>query len=458
MNIFKINFSKLLLLCVLLFSISLSSCKDDDVNVDENPEEETPEETPEQYKKTGYVISSRVNSSAGSTVYYGYFEEKPTGAIDMTQYQSGQNIRMFTYRDGFLYARPTDGGLGVAKYAVDAQTNQIVEIGRISELSLVRSLVITDENKGYYVLSEGEYKVVMFDPETMQTTGIIDLSNAFDFPTEDGFRSYYSALMYNEVTNKLLASLYIVNDNTPVFYDAEASYVTIVDIASESFEKTITHNNAKYPVIRGTTSSIVDEEGNTYFLAQGLYGIDGQIGASAPVSSRPQILKINTNSEFEESYAFNPVNKLGLENNFFQLSTTMIYGGNNKAYAVVTATDDTSEPELLALLQKLGAGTITQTEYDQLVFLILYTPTQKWVEIDLITKSVVPVAGMPFTAGFSYPYSSQGASNNLFVQFVNEAQSGFYEINTTTNSAEEVFTLSAGGVVETFVDLSATGK
>lgn len=378
----------------------------------------------------------------------------------MTKYQSGQTIRIATSDGkGFFYGRPTDATFGMAKFGVDAQTNEIVEIGRIPTLTFVQTVIIVNETTGYFSLGEGEYKIGKFNPQTMEQTGSIDLSGAFDFPkTEDGFRSYYSTMMYNEVTKKILISIYIDNSNTPQFYDTNEVHVTIIDEASGAVEKTITHTNAQYPITRGRVSSIVDTQGNTYFIAQGSYGIDGNIGAAAPVASRPQIIKINTSSEFEENYAFNPVNALGFQNNFFQLFTTITYVGNGKAYGLVTAIDDTTQPELLGLLQKLGAGTITQAEYDQLVFLVLYTPTQKWVEIDLTSKNVREVSGIPFTAGFSYPFASQGTSNNLFVQFVNQTQSGYYEINTATNSASELFTLSAGGTVEAFIDLSAKTK
>ena len=107
--------------------------------------------------------------------------------------------------------------------------------------------------------------------------------------------------------------------------------------------------------------------------------LDNQFGPTAPAGSKPQILKINTSSEFDESYAFNPIDALGFQNNYFQLFTSMIYVGNNKAIGVGTAQSD--DPQILTLLQKFAAGTLTDEEYGTLVSLVLYNESMKFVEI-----------------------------------------------------------------------------
>ncbi|MEM6297771.1 MAG: hypothetical protein AAF740_03680 [Bacteroidota bacterium] len=447
------NFSKLLTYLIIGWAaFTFTACGDDD-----EPSADTNIQNDENdpYHKDGYFVSSRVNSSAGATVYYGYFPEKPSGSIDMTQFQSSQDFRVSTQHNGFIYGRPIDGSNGVVKFGADKETNQVVEIASILELEFVQSVIIVDDNTGFYLLGAGGDAIVEFDPETMEETGRIDLSGAFDFPDDDNITGFYSTMMYNDVTNKLFVSVFLNDQRTPQFYDRNEVYVTVIDVASGSVDKTITHGNAQYPVMRGKVSNIVDEAGNTYFLAQGSYGLDGQIGPVASAASRPQILKINTSSEFDESYTFNPVNSFGFGANFFQLASSLVYGGNNKVYAPLTSVNDTTQPELTALLQKLATGTITQPEYDQLVFLVLFTPTQNWVEIDLATRNVREVIGIPKTAGFNYPFGVPTSENSVFVQYADNVTSGFYEIDVNSSTGTEVFTLSAGGTVEAFLDLAA---
>lgn len=407
---------------------------------------------PDKYKKEGYYIFTLAESSGGATYYGGYFEDIPSGSVDMTQFSTYSNARIRAQYNEFLYGLPLNLETGLVKYAIDAETNQIVKVDEIPTLSQPMTVVIVNSELGFYS-TDGNIDLNMFNPTTMEELGQVDMSASKIVEGND--LNHNTTLLYNKKLGKIYSVLYTDNSATGTFYDANSVYIEVVDVASKTHEKSIVHSNAQYPVNRGNfAETIIDEEGNTYLIAQGSYGLDGQLGPTAPPASRPQILKINTNSEFEESYAFNPVNELGFENNFFQLFVTMIYAGDNKAYGIATGGPESNE--LLALLAKLGAGTITQAEYAQLTYLVLYTESMRVVEVDLHAKSVQMVDNIPLTAGFAYPYMYRFEQTIYTQLFANGGSfNGFYAIDLNSGAVSEQFNITAGGLTQQFIDISA---
>ncbi|MEL7120442.1 MAG: PKD domain-containing protein [Bacteroidota bacterium] len=406
----------------------------------------------EPYKTSGFLIGSQVQSSAGVSYFGGYFEELPSGDIDMTQTTAYQRFQFRAQRNGFLYGYPTSNEPGLTKFAVDAQTNELVVIDEIPLFDFIGSVVIINDELGYFSLTASQ-ELNTFNPTTMELTGTVDMSNAQTFPENDV--NGYNTMIYNEQTGKLYLSLFTNNNATGQFYDAADTYVEVVDAATQTWEKTIVHPNATYALFRGNSETVIDEEGNTYLVAQGSYGLDNNIGPNAPKGSRPQILKINTASEFDTAYAFNPINSVGLEANFFQLLVTMVYYDNGIAYGIGTAGPESVA--IVELLIKLGLGTITQAEFDQLVSLVLFDESMRVIEIDLNNRSARFVDGMPFTAGFTSPFM-YNYNGRIFSQMTANGATfnGFYEIDPNTNTGSPAFNISAGGFGFQLIDLSAS--
>lgn len=411
------------------------------VSCDEN--EVAPDE---QFKNDGYIITGATDGDV-STVYAGYFETIPEGDIDLVSNATAFTwLRIMGVQNGYLFGRNNNNTL--IKYGVDAETNAIVKVDEFALNADPGNIVFIDNETAVVSLYDSK-DIRIFNPSTMELSGQIDLSQGVSFEENDA--TYISQMIYNEVTNKIYAIVYTALDATPQYYDAEAIHIEVIDAATLQWEKTITHENAEYPIFRGEDNAVIDESGNTYIIAQGTYGLDNQFGPTAPAGSKPQILKINTSSEFDESYAFNPIDALGFQNNYFQLFTSMIYVGNNKAIGVGTAQSD--DPQILTLLQKFAAGTLTDEEYGTLVSLVLYNESMKFVEIDLLGKSVTEIPNIPFTAGFSYPFMYE-IDGSIYGQFTTNAKNGFYEINPQTGAFTEKFSLSTGGTAYQLVDLS----
>lgn len=404
----------------------------------------------EKYAKDGYLVVSVASSSGGATYYAGYYADQPTGNLDLTTKQGFQRFLTKANYKGFIYGRPSDGQPGLSKFGVEKATGNIVTVAQIPLLDTPGDVTIINDELGF--LSYFGLKTIQtFNPTTMELTGEINMSGAREYPSENNSNGYNS-LVYNEQLGKIYATGYTNDPATPPFYDSEDVWIEVIDVASKTREKTIVHPDAKYILDRGNISSVIDEAGNTYFLCQGSYGIDQQVGPFANVGSRPQIIKVDTNSEFDPTYAYNPINDIGFMNNAFQLMTSMTYGGNNTVYAI-----GTSQPESEAiqeLLAKLATGTITAEEYDQLVFLVLYTENMSVLKIDLNSKSA-SIVDNTSTAGFAYPYMYQ-TDNSIITQITkqNGSFNGFYEIDKSSGSASEVCNITAGGVAVHYVNLA----
>lgn len=395
------------------------------------------------YKSSGYYITSNSFTSASSTVYGGYFEEMPSGDIDLTQYQSFGGIVFRAKFGKFLYGRAADGLTeGVFKYGVDARTNELVEVASIPTIENAASIVIVSETLGFYG-GATEMVIYSFNPTTMENISSIDLSASSPLP--EGNINGVASMVYNAQTGKLLAPLYSDDANTGQFYDDDEAHIAIVDVSSQSLDKIITHTNAEYLIFRGMANPVIDADGNTYFIAQGTYGLDLQVGPTAPAGSRPQILKVDINSDFDESYAWNPVNAIGLENNIFQLFVSLIYSADGKAYGIGTAGPESQE--IAILLQKLATGTITDAEYTQLQLLVFADESLQVLELDLVAKTATAVSGMPLTAGFGYPYMFD-YDGKIYTQMTSEngTFNGFYAIDQSTGVATEQFNITQGGL------------
>ncbi|MEL6719288.1 MAG: PKD domain-containing protein [Bacteroidota bacterium] len=398
---------------------------------------------PELYQSSGYWVSSFSSSSVGSSYFGSYFEDLPSGDIDLTQFQSFPLAFFRTSFGKFFYGNPTDGvNTGLVKYAIDIETNQLVEVESIPTLSNPTEIKIINEELGFYSFFD-QLQIVAFNPTTMEDIATIDLSA--NTPLNTDLENGISGLFYNEVTGKLLAPLYVNDPNTGQFYDDVSVYVEVIDVASLTREKTITHPEATYLIFRGEDNEIVDEQGNTYLIAAGSYGLDGQVGPTAVKGSRPQIIKIDANSEFDTSYAWNPIDAAGFNFNFFQIFTAMVYAGDGVAYGIGTAGQESQA--VIDLVIKLGLGTITAAEFDQLRFLVFQDESQKVMRIDLNAKTVSIPDGAPFTAGFGFPfmYSYNG---KVYSQMSSEGGTfnGFYSFDANTGMAVPAFNLTQGGI------------
>lgn len=415
----------------------------------ENPN--PPEEVP--FKTEGFIVSSIVQSAAGFSYFVGFSEDQPVGNLDLTRFNSFEGYFPQTTYKNFAFGGPLNNqGQSLTKYAVDNETGQIVEAASIPLTSFLSQVLIIDDETGIYTIFDTP-SLFVFNPATMQLIQEIPMPEAVQIEAFPDQTNSYFHIIYRAQDNKAFLPLTTNSDLTPPFYDATDVYVEVVDLNSRSWEKTAIFTGATYPLTRGMENPIVDEQGNIYITTQGQYSLDGQIGPTANPGSRPQLLKIPAGStDFDSDYAFNPINTLGFSALVAQLMTGTIYGSNGIAYAAITASND--DPRILELLVKVGEGTITEQEFNELTNLVLNSPTFRWVRLDLNAQTVSVIEDIPFTAGFTYPFSYEYDGKFYFQVFDPTGNAnGYYEYDPETGTSFNIYNVTAGGVATHFIRL-----
>ncbi|MEM9681300.1 MAG: hypothetical protein AAF901_13335 [Bacteroidota bacterium] len=435
--------------------IVLASCEPEEVVTEivvsqgDVPVEESP------FKTSGFIASSILSTPNSFSYFTQYFEEMPSGNIDLTTEAASSFSGYFPqtiYKNFGFGASLDNDNLELARYAVDNNTNRVVRAGAIPLSASLSQVLILNDNLGAYTIFDTP-SVFLFNPTTMQFIEEIPMPQAVQVEVFPNQSNSYFHIIYREQDNRLFLPLTTNSNATPPFYDALDIYVEVINLNTRTWEKTAVFPGATYPLTRGMENPIVDENGNIYLLTQGSYSLDGQLGPTANPGSRPQFIRIPSGStDFDPDYAFNPVNFIGFQNLVAQLCTGSIYDQNGIAYAAMTAQPD--NPRVLELLALLGAGTITDAEFNELANLITNSPNMKWTRIDLNAQTAEVISDIPFTAAFVYPFSYKYDDKLYFQVFNPDAgNNGYYEYDPATGAARSAYTVAAGGVATQFVKL-----
>ncbi len=429
-----------LFLSAFLFA-SLIACKTEEPVVTEES----------KYMEEGYVLSTLSQSTASNAYYVGHYTTIPGENIDMTAKSSYEYFYPRATWKNFMFGQSLKNEQTLSKQAVLKSTGLMTEVASIPLLSYVWDVEIINENLGVYTTGVN-HSVHLFNPTTMEKLGDIDMSKAMDIPAND--RNNYNTIIYRKQDNKLFLPLYTDNSKTGNYYDSQNVYVEVINLTTKQWEKTLTIEQAMYPISRGLENSIVDESGNIYILTQGSYGLDNQLGINATKRSRPQILKIPANStEFDATYKFNPVDAIGLNSLLVQLAMGTIYHENGIAFAAVSGQSNSAR--VLELVGKLANGTITAVEYQELSNSVFNDPDQRWVKLDLNAKTATIIQDIPLTAAYAYPFSYKYDSKFYFnVNNANLGLNGYYVYDPITGKASKAINIAKGGVVNHFIKLT----
>ncbi|MEM6515464.1 MAG: hypothetical protein AAF688_04720 [Bacteroidota bacterium] len=447
--------NKFLILSLALVSIIVTnSCEPEEVLTEVTIVQGGPSSTPieeDEFRDSGFIASSFLGTSQGFSYFAGYTEEEPSGNIDLTQFSSFNIFFPQEIYKNLMFTGPLNSGdLEMNRIAVDDETGLIVNAGTIPLAAGVSEILVIDDDLGVFTIFNTQ-SVFLFNPSTMTLIEEIPMPQATVINNFDNQFNSYLHIIHRPQDNKLFLPLSTDAQITGAFYDATDIYVEVVDLDSRSWESTTVFTGATQPITRGMENPTVDENGNIYLLTQGQYGLDGQLGPASAPGSRPQILKIPAGStSFDENYAFNPVNSLGLQNSAAQITTGMIYGGSGKAYAAMNAIPDA--PEILMLLALLATGDITDQQLAELQNLVLNSPVMKWTELDLEAQTTTIIPGLPFTAGFNNPFSFE-YDGRFYFQIFNpdEGLNGFYELDPETSATRQVYNIVNGGVATHFI-------
>ncbi|MEM6771178.1 MAG: PKD domain-containing protein [Bacteroidota bacterium] len=406
------------------------------------------------YRTNGFVIGSILPATGASTSYTDYYSgDGPSGDIDLTEGQSAATQFYSAIHGPFIYGRPrVSGEFGVAKFAIDANTDELVEVGRINTLDAIFRIVIVDDNLGF-ASSFNNLDLIAFNPTTMETIQTIDLSVDTPLPpVDENSNRGTNGLYYNAKTGKLIVALHWNASATPAFYDLQDAFIEVIDVASLTRDGSSRHPQATYVRMNAEDNVVTDEAGNLYIIAQGSYGLDGQVGPTAPARSKPQILKIDAaTSQFDTTYAWNPIAAAGFGDALIQVFASMVGTGTTQAYGLGSATP--TPPRLLQLLQLFATGMLDEDGFNELRQLVFESESGRLMELDLVAKTAIVVETTPLTAGFSYPYL-YNYDGKIYSQVSSQAFNGFYVTDPSDNSSEPVFNLTGGGFATSYLRLT----
>jgi hypothetical protein len=416
-----------------------------------NNEEDAKPEEGAKYHDTGVVVSAYTGAGGRAGYYAGHYASlEEASSVDLTQKSAYTNLWIFGKLDQYLYGMSTSGDNKFAKMAVSKETGIIEEVASFPLSGPSYFALVCNKDVGV-VTQFNNLDLVVFNPTTMEQTGIIDMSKATNIDPQNRRYTYYAGV-YRESDNRLFMYYWTDNPTTSAYYDESTIYVEVINLATRQWEKTISYDGGMYAISRGKENPVIDEQGNIYITCQGSYGLDGGIGASATSVSRPQILKISAaTNDFDPAYSFNPLDKLGYSRLAIQTLTGTIYDANGVAYACVNATDES--PQLLSLIFLYAHnGKLTEGEQLELFNLAFYSVTQRWVKLDLNAQTATVIDNIPTTGSFMYP-TSYKHKGKLYFQHYDGTGSGFYSYDPATGKAEKTITVTNGGIAAELVFL-----
>ncbi|WP_281235472.1 DUF4374 domain-containing protein [Flavobacterium gelatinilyticum] len=399
------------LLALALLSFTLFSCSSDD----DKPVEEPVVVTPEPIVVSKYVLGYQTDTWNENYMWsFSSLNDIMTGTIDMTGKgieQGGSYIPIANT----MFALSTDDE-GAAPYYLNAAAALVT--GKRVFIESPFAYGVTEDDKLLIVGASWEgassnNELIVYDPEKQYITSrkfndFGTSANRFDFPTG-----------VTVVGDKVFVSVFNrdASDNWDI--DQKQAYIRIYDYPSLNFVKRIADPRTTAAGMYYTNTGIIrTDSGNIYTFSSNAMAA----GYVVKEDGHSGILRINKGqTEFDADY-------------FFDIQSSSLNGkvvaayplGGEKAYIVYIPTaDDTA-----------NWGFLNHSSFKF-----------KSAIIDLPTKAITPVTGLPSHAGDSYfgigsLYYEDG---NAYKAFVTNDEVRVYKINIATGAATAGAKVTGGG-------------
>ncbi|MEL6835580.1 MAG: PKD domain-containing protein [Bacteroidota bacterium] len=401
-------------------------------NSDEDTQSITVMKDPENVRlTTGFIVTAQTEEGSW---FAQYFEELPTGVVDITQGTAFQTFFPLSVLDGAIYMARPDGSAGFAKLGVNGN-GEIVEDGIISTIS-DESFVIAVRDKDFGLFHDRNDPNVIntFNPTSMQVTGTIDMTVA-NAAHPDPVR--YQDFIFRG-SNEVFAPMRLEaggNVDNVALPRIDISAGAAVDVAE--FE------DAGNLVVLNSSRRFFDESGNFYYWHAGDIGFPTISGA---------ILKINAGqNDYDPTYNFKVPEVYSPQvTGAGSFLSAFNYYKDGRGFALVNTALD---PQIFALIQERGGvQNLTDEDFQMIQFWLFNSPTGEIVEVDLDTQSASAISGLPAISVF----------DNSSIIFLGEDEPYFSISNPSVNAlfrydeggtATKVFDLT-GAQITTVVDLS----
>lgn len=418
--------SILTLSSILSLLVVFTACSTDD----EGPEEEPEVIIEPVNKSTGFVFAG---STSSGTVLTKYFEEIPTGTIDLSDGKDFSRFNPTSVFDNALFMPRTDGASGFAKMVVNAE-GEIIEEGIIATVASSSFRVeVKDSETGVFQDRATPNIISVFNPATLEVTGTIDMSAGF-VPGDIDQRYQRFIFRGDDVFAPIRGD--INGDNFPSFIVHQANLATNTFVGDTQRD-----GNGVSPIVTVNNfgQRLTDEAGNLYLSDAGNYE-----GAGLP--GRVNRILAGSN-EIDPDYIFEPAAILNPANVFLPTFNDFDVVENGKAIAVVN-----NETPQAAIDIVIAAGGIDNLSNDQVqeIFAILFSAESAvWCELDLETKTVTPIVGIPdvgvFNGGTTFEYNG-----DIYIPALTSAESAYYKWNPATGTASKAFVVTGADTASVY--------
>ncbi len=406
----------------LIFALVLGSCSSSDDLDPEAPID--PPEVPVN-KSSGFVV---VGTTTNETALVKYYEEIPTGTIDISDGKDFLQFFPTSLYDNALYLARPDESPGFAKMVVNSE-GEVVEEGIIPtvEGSSFR-IQVKDSETGVFQDRATPNTITVFNPETLEVTGTIDMSAGF-VPGDVDQRYQRFVFRGNDIFAPIRG-----NDGAifPSFILHQSN------LSSEAFVgDTQRDGNGVSPIntLNNFGQNLIDPMGNLYIGDAGNFE-----GAGIPA----RINKIPAGSnEIDPGYIFEPATVLDPTNVFLPTFSGFNVLSDGTAFARVN-----SETPQAAIDIVLAAGGVQNLSPDQIqqIFGILFTAESSlWCALDLEAKTVTPIDGIPavgiFAGGQMFVHNGE-----VYLPVTTTTENAYYKWNPSTGATSKAFEVTGADI------------
>ncbi len=407
----KTNMKKLTIFLTMLATlIGLVGCGDDD---------STPQPVGPQAEYPLVLMTQ--NPTDPFNGFLTAFDELPSGDVDPTDrfntvdVTSSQGMIPF---GNSIFARDFEGNDGVLRYDIEEDgtitTGQFIDGGQRLKVHVV------SETKGYYADLE-QFNIQVFNPQTMQRTGEVDMSSAIQ-----GDQDVQQVLYMISRDGKLFAGFTAGPAEFSTFRDAV--FLAVIDIQTDELEAVRIREGASFLGdfwIR-TNPFVIDANNDIYMTALGNPFGQGNNSGLNGEGRLSKVLRIRSGeTDFDPNYEWDIANELGQPS----VMRSLFIASNGSAYTCLLS-EDVRTPDLFSL------------------------PVYRFFQIDLANQTGSVVPGLPITSGFGTATLLEFDNKVLFpIQNVDMQFNGYYFQDLSSRETGEQFRLTAGGRPRSFVVL-----
>lgn len=398
---------------VLLATLTLllASCDDEDMT------------TPvEENKTSGFVVNVQ---TPAETNLVKYFEEFPSGTIDLSDGKDFQRFFPNDAFDGALFLPNPDGSASFSRVVVNGRGEVVVDATApvVDESSL--RIKVKDAETGLFHDRNTPAQLTIFDPRDMSIKANIDMSNGLA-PRPQRYQEFF----FRE--NEVFAS---IRGNDNVSFDS--TIVHRADLSSGTYLSTLTKNSGAALNTFGFGERAIDESGNIY-VTDG-----GDVLRGNPIAS---ILKIPSGSDvFDPGYDFNPALVANPSNTLLATFSGFKYFQNNQAFAIVA----TETPQaLIDLVTSVGGNpaNLSEAQVQQALGILFSAENGRWSVLDLQAQTVTPIEGVPNLSPFATSVILE-ANGQIYLPVTTDAENAYYSYDPATGQASKALDIVGGELI-----------